>query len=86
MIDLVLWTSAKNLGAFAQIGYVLEIIFFSLGLGKKMQSILKDRERAQRSYIGQLEINKQLIEKQKRELEDTVLERTKELRASKEEA
>ena len=86
MIDLVLWTSAKNLGAFAQIGYVLEIIFFSLGLGKKMQSILKDRERAQRSYIGQLEINKQLIEKQKRELEDTVLERTKELQASKEEA
>ena len=86
VIDIFLWTSSESLGAYAQIGYVLEIVLFSLGLGKKLAFMDKEREKVQKSYIEQMEINEQLIVRQKQELEDTVTERTKELQISKEEA
>lgn len=83
-VDLVLWTEAEQLGNIAQLGYIGEIIVFSMGLAKKNQLAEKERKIAQDSYINQLKINEMLIKNQKDRLEQKVKERTKELEHSKE--
>lgn len=83
-IDLILWTSAESLGNIAQLGFIVEIIVFSMGLGKKNQLAEKEKQIAQESYINQLKINEKLIEDQKNRLELKVKERTRELQESKE--
>ena len=83
-IDLVLWTSAENLGNVARIGFLLEIVVFSMGLGKKNLLAEKEKQVAQDSYINQLKINEMLIKDQNIRLEQKVKERTKELEDSKE--
>lgn len=87
IVDLIIWRSnASNLGDFARVGFVMEILFFSIGLGKKTQLVAQAKRTVQRSYIEQLEINKGLIERQKSELARMVEERTSELQIAKERA
>lgn len=82
-VDIILWDSKARLGDVSRIGFVIEIIFFSIGLGKKIQHIEKERQRAQMSYIEQLEINEKLVDKQNQILERQVSARTKELEEAK---
>ncbi|MEL6561991.1 MAG: 7TM diverse intracellular signaling domain-containing protein [Bacteroidota bacterium] len=56
-IDLILWTEAERLGNIAQLGYIGEIIVFSMGLAKRNQIAEKEKKIAQDSYINQLKIN-----------------------------
>ncbi|MEM6299857.1 MAG: SpoIIE family protein phosphatase, partial [Bacteroidota bacterium] len=67
-----------NIGTFVEVGAVLEIIFFSLGLGYRM----KAREREKRELELQ---NAKLLKEQNAILEKRVEERTRELSISKEE-
>ncbi len=67
-----------NLGVFVEIGVIMEIIFFSLGLGYRM----KAREQERRELELQ---NAALLKEQNAALEKRVEERTRELSKSKEE-
>lgn len=86
LMDLIVWTTSSSLGDIARIGFIAEIGFFSMGLGRKSQIAEKERELAQKSYIDQMEINEKLIEDQKVKLEIKVQHRTRELSIAKEEA
>ena len=85
-IDILLWDSRGSWGDISRIGFIGEIILFSLGLGKKTQRIEKEKQQAQKSYIDQLVINERLIQKQNTDLEREVQVRIKELQAAKEKA
>ena len=52
--DVIFWDSRGTWGDVSRIGFVSEIIFFSLGLGKKIQRGEQDRLDVQASYIDQL--------------------------------
>ncbi|HKK61839.1 MAG TPA: 7TM diverse intracellular signaling domain-containing protein [Bacteroidales bacterium] len=67
-----------------EIGVTLQIVTFSVGLGGKINLLKRDREFAQRKIIDQLRENAALKDKVNRELEDKVLERTKEISMQKE--
>jgi len=85
-MDLIRWMEVEVIGKFSMIGFLLEIAFFSLGLGKKNELVEQEKEMAQNSYINQMKINEKLIEDKKRDLELKVKERTIELENAKEEA
>ncbi|MEX2370239.1 MAG: 7TM diverse intracellular signaling domain-containing protein [Bacteroidales bacterium] len=67
-----------------EIGVTLQIVTFSVGLGRKINLLKRDRELAQRRIIGQLRENAALKDKVNRELEDKVRERTREIMLQKE--
>ena len=68
----------------AQFGVVGEILFLSLGLGRKMQENEKSMRLSQEKLIRQLQENKAYKEKVNQELEHKVLERTQNLNEAKE--
>lgn len=71
------WTYNSNyLGGFG------EILFFTLGLSYKVNLLKKRQDEAIREQLRLSEENRQLVERQKQELEQKVEERTAELRAS----
>ncbi|MEH0153784.1 7TM diverse intracellular signaling domain-containing protein [Limibacter armeniacum] len=68
-----------------QVGLVLEIIAFSLGLGHRIRQNEREKQKAQTSLIEQLKKNQDLQQKVNEELESRVRVRTKEIENQKEE-
>ncbi len=68
-----------------EIGIVVEMVFFSLGLGQRMELNERDKRTAQEGLIVQLRENQLLQEKVNRELEEKVQERTLQLLEKNEE-
>lgn len=68
---------------YYQIGIVLELSVFSLGLSERYRESLKDKKRIQLELIYQLEENRNLQTKVNRELEEKVRERTHEIEEQK---
>lgn len=73
--------NVRPLGAinFTQMGIFLEILFFSLGIGKLIQISNREKEQINVAYIQQLVENEKLGKKIKQDLEDQVQERTNEV-------
>ena len=70
---------------FTQMGTIVEILFFSLGIGKSIQLNNLEKEKIQNAYISQLVQNEELNKKHNRELEEKVTARTEEVMAKKKE-
>ena len=68
-----------------QIGVIIELIIFSIGLGVKSRYHEKEKQKAQQSLIEQLKENERLQLSINQELEQQVNERTKEIQAQNEE-
>jgi two-component system, sensor histidine kinase LadS len=68
-----------------QIGVIVELIIFSIGLGVKSRHHEKEKQKAQQYLIAQLEENERLQLSVNQELEMQVNERTKEIQAQNEE-
>ncbi len=66
-----------------QVGSLVQVSMFSLGLAKRISVIRDDREKAQEESIEQLKVNEELKTKVNRELEQKVSERTAELSEQK---
>ncbi|GAB2786785.1 hypothetical protein GCM10027275_34150 [Rhabdobacter roseus] len=64
---------------YTQLGTFVEVIFFSLGLGRQMLLESEEKTNVQQAYILELKRNKQLIQEANRELEQKVAERTQEV-------
>src|SRR5690606_12433390 len=62
-----------------EIGFFLEILCFSMGLGYKMWQTNKDRQRIQEAYIRELKRNEAIIQEANLQLEQKVKERTSEV-------
>lgn len=79
--------SFRPVGAinFTQMGIFLEVLFFSLGIGKLIQISNKEKEQINEAYILQLRENEGLARKINRDLEDLVEERTSEVIKANEE-
>lgn len=79
--------SFRPIGAinFTQMGIFLEILFFSLGIGKLIQISNKEKEQINKAYIQQLMENDELAKKINRDLEDLVEARTSEVLEANEE-
>jgi len=73
----------SNSGFFIQIGVVVEILSFSLGLGYRIRKNENEKQSYQEKLILQLRENEILQAKITNELEDKVRERTKEIEAQK---
>jgi class 3 adenylate cyclase len=65
------------------IGSSIEMIFFSLALGNRINILRKDNEEKQLKIIEQLQANEELQTKVNRELEEKVRARTKEIEEQK---
>ena len=65
------------------VGFILENIVFSLGLGQKQKLILQDRDESQRKLIVQLQENEALRHKVQQQLEDDVQHLSKKARSEK---
>lgn len=69
---------------FNQVGIVMQIFLFSLGLGYRMKLNEQKRRKAQEELIAQLQVNEELQYKQNEELERKVKERVHEIEEQKE--
>jgi two-component system, sensor histidine kinase LadS len=67
-----------------QVGIVFEIFFFSIGLSYKMRESEREKNRVQEELIHQLKENEKLQLNYQRELEQKVIERTREIEEQKE--
>lgn len=88
MISLLLDLFAKNNpypDLIFQVGVIVELAIFSIGLGMKSRLSEKDKQEAQQNLIGQLKENERLQVSINQELERQVQERTKEIQAQNEE-
>lgn len=77
--DVFLWDSELLWGSFTRLGLVIEICFFSLGLGERVRFDASQRNDTQQKLIAELERSKEYIESQKDSLEFKVIKRTAEL-------
>lgn len=64
---------------FMQIGIMLEILCFSLGLGRKMRLESIEKTKLQRAYIDQLVRNEEMIQRTNKQLTEEVHQRTAEI-------
>ena len=79
IVDALLWDSDLVWGNFTRLGLVIEICFFSLGLGERVRYYASERSKTQQELIAELERSKNYIESQKDLLETKVIQRTAEL-------
>lgn len=77
----VSWLPETNLYPinFMQIGIFGEILFFSLGLGKRIHITATEKEEVQQAYIDQLVRNEEIIQESNRNLSEEVFRRTNEI-------
>lgn len=64
---------------FMHIGILLEILFFSLGLGKRINLMAAEKEEVQAAYIDQLKKNEKIVQESNRALSEEVFKRTNEI-------
>ena len=79
LIDAFRWDMGENDGLLTRCGLIGEILFFSLGLGKKMKIVESAKRNVQLQLMNQLRSNKESAEKRQVELQKQVAIRTKEL-------
>jgi len=79
LIDAIRWDMGEFDGILTRIGLIGEILFFSLGLGKKMKLVEMAKRNVQFQLMNQLRSNKESAEKRQAELQRQVAIRTKEL-------
>ncbi|MEM9326541.1 MAG: 7TM diverse intracellular signaling domain-containing protein [Bacteroidota bacterium] len=79
LADSIIWDSGEAYGNFARIGFIAELLLFSLGLGKRMKLVEVAKQETQQKLIDELRRNEILVASQKNQLEKEVQERTKEL-------
>ena len=79
MADSFIWDSGETYGNFARIGFIAELLLFSLGLGKRMKLVEVAKQETQQKLIDELKRNETLVASQKSQLEKEVHERTQEL-------
>ncbi len=79
MVDSFIWDSGETYGNFARIGFIAELLLFSLGLGKRMKLVEVAKQETQQKLIDELKRNEILVASQKSQLEKEVQERTQEL-------
>ncbi len=84
MIDIYLWDSGETWGNFARVGFTAEILFFSLGLGKRMRLVEAEKREAQGQLLDEYKKRTELETQQKEELEKEVVARTRELKVQNE--
>ena len=75
------WLPKTNLYPinFMQIGIMLEMLCFSLGLGKRIFLVAREKEKLQKAYIDQLVRNEEIIQISNQELSVQVNARTSEI-------
>ena len=80
-ITSILWhfLGYNEYGLFGQLGVIIELVVFSMGLGHKVRLNEENKREAQHELIQQLEENKKLQNKINKELEALVHERTLEI-------
>lgn len=64
---------------FMHIGILLEILFFSLGLGKRINLMAAEKEEVQEAYIDQLKENEKIVQESNKALSEEVFKRTNEI-------
>lgn len=64
---------------FMQIGIMLEILCFSLGLGRRIHIESQEKEKLQKAYIDQLVRNEEIFQQSNKKLSDEVYEQTAEV-------
>jgi len=74
-----------NRGYIIQVGIIIEILIFSLGLGFRIRSSKEEQMKAQDALIEQLQKNEELQVQVNRELENKVQERTAKLQEANQE-
>lgn len=84
LIDIFIWDSGLTWGNFARVGFTAEILFFSLGLGKRMRLIEAEKREAQGQLLDEYKKRTELETQQKEELEREVVARTRELKVQNE--
>lgn len=84
MIDIFIWDSGVSWGNFARVGFTAEILFFSLGLGKRMRLVESEKREAQGQLLDEYKKRTELETQQKEELEKEVVARTRELKVQNE--
>ncbi|HAN78545.1 MAG TPA: hypothetical protein DCQ31_12660 [Bacteroidales bacterium] len=89
LISLVLLLTGTDVGFdpkyFMNAGAVIELLFFSLGLGYKMRETERDKQFVQQMLIKQLKESELMQAAHKNELEQKVLERTAEIEQQRDE-
>lgn len=78
--DIIIWDTGESWGNFARVGFTAEILFFSLGLGKRMRLIEAEKREAQGQLLDEYKKRTELETQQKEELEKEVVARTRELK------
>ncbi len=84
LIDIIIWDSGVTWGNFARVGFTAEILFFSLGLGKRMRLVESEKREAQGQLLDEYKKRTELETQQKEELEKEVVARTRELKVQNE--
>ncbi len=79
LLDAIRWDLGENDGLLTRFGLIGEILFFSLGLGKKMKLVEKAKRQVQYQLMSQLKTNKESAEKRQSELKKQVAIRTQKL-------
>ncbi|MGB3466856.1 MAG: ATP-binding protein, partial [Cyclobacteriaceae bacterium] len=79
LIDAIKWDMGEYDGLLTRAGLIGEILFFSLGLGKKMKLVEHAKRDVQYQLMNQLRLNKESAEKRQIELQKQVALRTREL-------
>lgn len=64
---------------FMHIGILLEILLFSLGLGKRINLMAAEKEEVQAAYIDQLKENEKIVQESNKALSEEVFKRTNEI-------
>lgn len=72
-------TSGEAAFTILYTGYLLENLFFFLGLGKKQQLVLQDRNAIQEELIAQLQLNANLQQADQQKLENEVVRKAQEI-------
>ncbi|MEQ9423465.1 MAG: response regulator [Cyclobacteriaceae bacterium] len=83
--DATFWNPSSSDASLARFGLLGEILFFSVGLGRRVKIIEREKQTAQLELINQLQINEDLANQKQEELESKILERTAELEKNNDE-
>ena len=80
-IELLMWDPNTSTAEIIQAGILIEVVIFSIGLGKKKRIIESEKQQALDKQINQLKLNESLAQWQKEELEKIIDSRTEKIKS-----